>query len=214
MNINQVIESGEKIVLKEQHFLPLSAATEWSMIIGAVIFCLVLIICFGLFSGFRRIGLEGCLRLFMVAYIISFAFTYITFKQDYEKIQNKYVSEVEKWKKEQAYPYIKALPIEKLEIMKIETDSKAVSKTNIFKMFPDVNDNKLGRTPLTLSFKVGDEVFTITESLQTSMELSNEEKPYIEFQNLERDLGHGVNAGAYNAKVHLPKSFALTNINN
>ncbi|MBP1308975.1 hypothetical protein JOD82_001995 [Paenibacillus sp. 1182] len=177
-------------------------------------FFLVLTICFGLFSGFQRIGWDGCFRLFIVGYIVSFAFTYITFRQDYVKIQNKYDFEVEKWKKEQAYHYIKALPIEKLEVMKIETDPEAVLKTNRFKMFRDVNDNKLGRTPLTLSFKVGGEVFTITESLQTSMELANEDKPYIEFQNLERDLGHGVNAGAYNAKVHLPKSFALTNINN
>ncbi|MBP1308974.1 hypothetical protein JOD82_001994 [Paenibacillus sp. 1182] len=40
MNINQIIEAGEKIVLKEQHFLPLSAATGWSIFIGAVIFFL------------------------------------------------------------------------------------------------------------------------------------------------------------------------------
>ena len=44
------------------------------------------------------------------------------------------------------------------------------------------------------------------------MELTEEEKPYVEYQNVSKSLGNGVDKGMYNVKVHLPESYEFTDI--
>ena len=44
------------------------------------------------------------------------------------------------------------------------------------------------------------------------MELTENETPFIEFQNLKEDLGHDLNAGIYNPQIFLPESYPFTEI--
>ena len=54
--------------------------------------------------------------------------------------------------------------------------------------------------------------FTMINRPDDYEKLTDEEKPYVEYQYLNRDLGHGVDTGNYNLTVPLPESYEFTDI--
>ncbi|ALS22101.1 hypothetical protein [Paenibacillus naphthalenovorans] len=122
---------------------------------------------------------------------------------------NKEEELIEKWKSEVAYPYISKLPEEKREVVYIKIDPELSHKKTGGWLY--TYSTEVQRTPLTISFK-GNGVETYTNWYETHMELSHEQRPYVTFKRLERDLGHNVNKGLYDVKVYLPDSYQFIEI--
>ncbi|MES1045568.1 hypothetical protein FOA22_13955 [Heyndrickxia oleronia] len=117
------------------------------------------------------------------------------------------------WRNDIVNPFIESLPIEKKEIIYIKIDtelSHEIEGESIWGI-GYTKSTPVERTPLTVSFK-DQGIVTKTNWFETHMELTEEEKPFIEFQRLKRNLGYGVNAGYYNVKVYLPRSYQFTEI--
>ncbi|MFF2532335.1 hypothetical protein ACFVS2_25835 [Brevibacillus sp. NPDC058079] len=127
--------------------------------------------------------------------------------KDIEK--DAHVQDVERWKKTVVKPYIDSLPKEKKDIVFIKIESQLATESGGNRWYIDSSEVKL--TPLTVSFK-DEDITTLTSWYNASMKLTNEEKPYIEYQKVPRYLGHGVDAGYYNVKVHLPETYTFTEI--
>lgn len=120
---------------------------------------------------------------------------------------------VDKWEVEVAKPYIESLPIERREIVFIKIDPELSHDVKGSAFFGSgyTYSEEIQRTPLTISFKENG-LTTLTNWYETQMELTEEEKPYVEYQNLPKGLGNGVDKGMYNVKVHLPESYEFTDI--
>lgn len=116
---------------------------------------------------------------------------------------------IEKWKQEVAYPYIKSLPEEQHEIvyLKIDPELSHDVRSNLFYTYSE----EVRRTPLTFSFK-GNGVETYTNWIEAHMKLSEQSKPYVSFKRLTTELGHNINPGYYDVKIHLPESYEFTDI--
>lgn len=116
---------------------------------------------------------------------------------------------VAKWEENVAKPYINDLPVQKKEIVYIKIDPELSHSTqgNLFYTY----SKEIQRTPLTISFK-GNGVETMTNWYETHMELTDEEKPYVEYQKLSQSLGDGFEKGLYNVKIYLPESYKFTDI--
>ncbi|UNY39950.1 hypothetical protein KLEB273_gp094 [Bacillus phage vB_BauM_KLEB27-3] len=67
------------------------------------------------------------------------------------------------------------------------------------------------KTPVVVSYK-DESIVTKAFWYETDMDLTEKDKPYIEFQKLQHDLGHGIEPGIYNVKIHLPESYEFTEI--
>lgn len=197
MNVQEVIEAGKQIVEPSSHLLDLPFGIHMSLITALVVLLL------GLFLLSVWDGL-----LVIVLFAIMVVNVFHNAHLDNEK-RNAYDQSVDVWKSEQAMPYIESLQKEKREIVFIKIDPE---------MSSSIRDGRYSYkqtkqlTPLTVSYVEDDSVVTKTDWYQTSMKLTNESSPYIEFQNLTEDLGHDVNKGVYNAVVYLPKSYKFTEI--
>ncbi|MBP1308973.1 hypothetical protein JOD82_001993 [Paenibacillus sp. 1182] len=202
MNVYQVIETGQKIVPAEFNFFPEP--------IFSIVLCIAIAILIALLiSG----EIELCYMVGPIMLLIGFFLIFPTSLHDYHASTKQYDSDIEHWKKEIAMPYIHSLPVKKSEVIYIKIDPElGTDVMNIDPFYNLTNSKEVRRTPVVVSFKEEGEVTTTTDWLTTSMELSDGEKPYIEYQRLDRDLGHDVNAGIYNAKIHLPKSYTFTDI--
>lgn len=121
--------------------------------------------------------------------------------------------QISRWEKKVAAPYVNSLPVERKEIVFIKIDPEMTTKTNGSLLFGGgyIDSRVVEKTPITVSFK-DNGVVTRTDWYQTKMELTESEKPYIEFQRLDRNLGHSFKKGLYNVRVHLPESYEFTDI--
>jgi hypothetical protein len=124
----------------------------------------------------------------------------------------------DKWKKDYVIPYIHSLPLEKQEIVYIKIDPELSSETEGSHLFGTgyTYTKQVERTPLTISFK-DNGVATETDWLETHMELTDEEKPYVEYYRLNEKIDvsyepHQVEPGRYDMKVYLPESYEFTDI--
>ncbi|ADO59735.1 hypothetical protein [Paenibacillus polymyxa] len=202
MNLYQVIESGQKIVPAEPNLF-----SEPLFYVSFCICCSILI----------ALLINGEVELFVAAafsmLFIGSCVLLLTYTNDGHKNLKQYDSDIEHWKKEIAMPYIHSLPVKKSEVIYIKIDPELGTDVKNSDPFYNLTYSKeVRRTPVVVSFKEGGEVTTTTDWVTTSMELSDGEKPFIEYQRLDSDLGHDVNAGIYNAKIHLPKSYTFTDI--
>lgn len=129
--------------------------------------------------------------------------------QDVEEIDH-----IGKWQKEIATPYVNSLPVMKREIVFIKIDPEMTTETRGSHLFGSgyLTNKRIEKTPLTVSFKSNGRVVTRTDWYDTTMTLTKESKPYIEYQYVKRDLGHGFKKGMYNVRVHLPESYEFTDI--
>jgi hypothetical protein len=116
---------------------------------------------------------------------------------------------LEKWRQQYAIPYINSLPKEKKEVVFIKIDPELSHnvKGNYFYTY----SVPVKLTPLTISFK-GNGIETYTNWYEAYMELTKEQKPYVEFVRLNQSLGNGYDAGLYNVKVFLPETYQFTDI--
>ncbi|WCF11601.1 hypothetical protein NDS46_30105 (plasmid) [Paenibacillus thiaminolyticus] len=200
MDVGQIIELGKKIE-SPGFFFGVSIEVVFVATIS-LIFLLVTIASLVMREEILLIG------MIFIMLVVSFG----VFNIHGSNVE--YNTEVEKWKNEFVAPYIKQLPVQKNEIIYIKIEAQLGTDVNGQRTLGSgyINSTNVERTPVTVSFKDGEEVITRTDWFQTSMELSDEEKPFIEYQRLEHDLGHGIEPGFYNVKIHLPKSYTFSEI--
>ncbi|WPS85618.1 hypothetical protein SMD22_00735 (plasmid) [Brevibacillus halotolerans] len=193
MDTNQVIKLGNRI----------QAPADILPIINVVVNFVLIIF---LFSGARKdspliflaFGIAICLLLLFGGFV-------------FETLQKrKYKKEVERWKYEIVIPYIESLQKEKKEIIfiKIEWGLSTDTNNNCWYTYPSESD----RTPLTVYFKEKGMTTALSKWFDTSIELPDEQKAYVEYQKVPVNLGHGMDAGIYNATIHLPKSYTYSEI--
>jgi hypothetical protein len=191
MDINQVIELGQQ-----------AANIDYKIFVFPWWYYVVSVILLLLFIA-QNDESFGITLMIMFWFIGSIA--YIELIND--EIKDK---QINKWKTEVAYPYINSLPIEKKEIVFIKIDPELSHdvKGNSFYTY----STPVQLTPLAISYVDDGGIVTITRWTETRMELTDKEKPYIEFQELKKDLGNGVDKGLYNVKVYLPRNYKFTDI--
>ena len=117
---------------------------------------------------------------------------------------------IEQWKHEVAYPYIEQQPLQKSEVAFIKI-SNEIEYTYFGggKRWMD----KAYLTPMTISYKTENkELLTVTKWFDTSMSLTSETKPYVEYHHLKHDLPHDVKKGDYYPKIYLPEDYTFTEI--
>lgn len=148
--------------------------------------------------------------IFLTIGIIWFVFLGIASSEKENKLLEE---EISKWKEEVAIPYIASLEKEQKEVVFIKIEPELSHETNGSIVFGTgtIISSSVEKTPITVSFKDGG-VITRTDWVETRMELTNQTKPYIQFQRLTKDLGHGIKAGYYNPKVYLPESYEFKDI--
>lgn len=127
-----------------------------------------------------------------------------------EEVPNQ---ELLNWK-EDARTYVSESPEERHEIVYIKLDPETSTnvKGSFFLGAGRVYSEVKSSTPMTVAYKTDNDVKVKTFWAYTSMELSEEDKPFLTYQNLSKDLGHGINSGWYNPKVHLPADYEFDNI--
>ncbi|WEG18597.1 hypothetical protein PQ478_08945 [Alkalihalophilus pseudofirmus] len=130
-----------------------------------------------------------------------------------QKAEELYQEEIEQWRVNYVIPYIESLPLDQREIVyiKIDTEIHSDVKGQSSWFYGYTRTSEVHRTPLTISYK-SNGIVTETNWYETYMELTDQEKPYIEFNYLDQSLGHGVTAGKYNSKIYLPESYEFTDI--
>lgn len=193
MTIDQVIELGKNAdVIKDVHWF---SAPWWVWIVcfGLIVWIVLLFACDHAISP----GILMC-----IAIVMFIANTDVTVDD-----------QISKWEKKVAAPYVNNLPVEKKEIVFIKIDPEMTAKTKGSLLYGSgyIDSRVVEKTPITVSFK-DNGVVTRTDWYQTKMELTKNEKPYIEFQRLDKNLGHSFKKGLYNVRVHLPESYEFTDI--
>lgn len=193
MTVDQVIELGRNAeVVRDVHWF---SAPWW-----------VWIVCIGLIVWIFVLLSDGHMNtpafLMLVVFIIFIGNTDMT--ED---------DQISKWEKRVAAPYVNSLPVERKEIVFIKIDPEMTTDTKGSFLYGSgyIDSRVVEKTPLTVTFK-DNGVVTRTDWYQTKMELTKNEKPYIEFQRLDRSLGHSFKKGLYNVRVHLPESYEFTDI--
>ncbi|ALS09900.1 hypothetical protein ABE82_26130 (plasmid) [Paenibacillus peoriae] len=202
MDINKVIQQGDIPKLFNGWF------TLPTFIIFIVIFVLIVItFLFLIITGVCDSD-EISLPTVMVVLVLLCA-GLITHDNQKDEYNNK----ISEWRSTYAKPYIESLPKEKKEIVFIKIDPELGAQVSINKFwlsgYTKVSSEE--RTPVTVSFK-DNGIKTRTDWYETHMELTKEEKPFIEFQRLTKNLGNKVNAGLYNVKIYIPESYKFNDI--
>lgn len=118
--------------------------------------------------------------------------------------------EVNDWKIEVAYPYITSQPVEKSEVINIKIDPELSHEVRGSLYF--THSKEVRRTPIAVTFNDNGTLVTETQWVETEMGLTEEEKPYVEYQRLNQDIGNGLTAGYYNLKIYLPADYSFTEI--
>ncbi|MCA1066156.1 hypothetical protein QTG56_25180 (plasmid) [Rossellomorea sp. AcN35-11] len=116
---------------------------------------------------------------------------------------------VEIWKSEIAYPYIESLDEQKSEIVYLKFDPEIETSTQGMWSLDKTNEQL---TPMTIAYKDNTDVKNLTQWMDTSMILTDEEDPFVSYVVLEKDLGNGVDMGIYLPEVYLPEDYKFTDI--
>ncbi|MBP1309297.1 hypothetical protein JOD82_002317 [Paenibacillus sp. 1182] len=211
MTIENVIEAGKLIVKPDLPWYSEIGVVGWSVIIGSF-FVGVLLYFWEFMSKEESIygWKPGLGNLF---FAISFVAIVIFIMTSLSKEQDIYDTKVETWRQTVAKPFIESLPKEKKEIVYIKIDPELSQKVDGFSYWGTgyTRSSELAQTPLVISYK-DQGIRTKTNWYDTFMELTSDKKPYIEYQRVSKDLGHGIKAGDYNTKIYLPESYEFMEI--
>lgn len=152
---------------------------------------------------------ENIIGIFFMWFIITMLLLFYTNVKEQEITKGK----ISAWKAEIAKPYIESLDVEQREVVFIKIDPELSHEVYGSSSFGSgyTRSEEVQRTPLTVSFKENG-ITTLTNWYETRMELTEEAKPHIKYQKLNRDLGNGIKKGFYNIEINLPDSYEFTDI--
>lgn len=189
-NIDKVIEAGK---ITEPHY-SLFQLEYLSILILAIVSILIL-------NQFKK----GKRQLLLVsAVFLIFTTTMISSSlNDYNASKITYAKEVAIWQDLDAKNYIKGL----------EKKTKEISYFKISKEQPPQSEFWYGSKSfihndiLMFATITYNEDETISGWFLINEDLKPNEKPYIEYVELEKDLGNLIDKGFYNVIVHLPSDY-------
>ncbi|MFO1442850.1 hypothetical protein KDN24_06430 [Bacillus sp. Bva_UNVM-123] len=207
MDIEQVIKIGQEISKPNFPWYSEFTFGLWSFILFAIFIGIALIL-----WGYSDLGIgRGIIGVFL--FFISFIVFMGTVSKAWVKEDEIFNIKVIEWENEYVKPFIESLPKQKKEIIYIKIDPELSHEVTGQAWWGTgyTRSTAVERTPLTVSYK-DKGIVTKTSWYEAYMELTDEEKPYVEYQYLEKDLGHGIKKGIYNTKVHLPESYTFTDI--
>ena len=207
LDINRVIELGQQIKKPE-----LSIFSEFTLFNTVGLIVLVLFGLWLLINGLKEFEEAHIVFGIILLLIGIFWFVFLGIASN-EKENKLLEEEIAKWKSEVAFPYINSLEREEKEIVfiKIEPELSHETKGSMVFGTGTITSSTVEKTPISVSFKDGG-VVTRTDWVETRMELTEQSKPYIQFQRLTKHLGYGIKAGYYNPKVFLPESYEFKEI--
>ncbi|WP_025909292.1 hypothetical protein [Priestia flexa] len=207
MNAEQVIKLGQDIVKPE-----LGLFSQFPWYIWLLVLAMSILGCCLFIGGMERFYVTVATIGFLMMPISFFG---LLFMMDQSNIEENrlYEQAIKDWKDEYAAPYIESLPKQKSDIVYIKIDPELSHEVKGSYSWGTgyTYSKEVEMTPLTISFK-GNGLETETNWYSTNMNLTEESKPYIEYNYLEQDLGHGVNKGRYNKEIYLPDSYEFTDI--
>ncbi|MFA1509949.1 hypothetical protein ACDN41_12035 [Priestia aryabhattai] len=210
MTAEQVIKLGKEIKKPDLGWFSQFTGETW-LTIGI---CLTLSVLLFIWAANCIIG-DGEKRFIVgVILLIVAGFTFFGAGLSSVSKENEiYDQRISNWKERYAKPYIESLPKEKKEIVYIKIDAELSHETEGSYIWGNgyTYSKEVKMTPLTISFK-GNGLETETNWYSTNMELTNEQKPYLEYQYLNQNLGYDINKGRYNKEIYLPESYEFTDI--
>jgi hypothetical protein len=194
MTLQEVIQAGQIDV--SINIFQITAWWVWIL--------LIFFISLGLYAS--KHWMVGTELFCVLGIIITVSGIFTNYQFTKSKIEK---DQLEKWRQQYVIPYINSLPKEKKEVVFIKIDPELSHnvKGNYFYTY----SVPVKLTPLTISFK-GNGIETYTNWYEAYMELTKEQKPYVEFVRLNQSLGNGYDAGLYNVKVFLPETYQFTDI--
>lgn len=209
MTIDEVIKLREQSVFQEQFFW--SAVDWWAWIaigIAAIIAILVIVFTVDLIKSTKDWSHLSA-GIFIVVMITGIASLFL-----FSGMEVTQEDRIEEWKRDVVQPYIDSLPVARREIVYIKIDPEISNNTygDHFLGIGSIRTEEIQRTPLTISYKFKGSIVTETKWYETSMQLSDSDKPYIEYQYLSDELGYGIKIGKYNTKIYLPENYTFTDI--
>ncbi|WP_310877017.1 hypothetical protein [Priestia megaterium] len=208
MTAEQVIKLGQEITKPDLGWFHLFN-TEITLVILALVALGAGLIIWGAKAFFGEKRAIGGFILIFIAFCMFLLVGYASnIKED-----EIYDKEIKEWKENYAKPYIESIHKEKKEIVYIKIDSELSHDTKgTYSWGTGYTYSKAVKlTPLTISFK-GNGLETETNWYSTHMNLTSEEKPYLEYNYLKQDLGHGIKKGRYNKEIYLPDTYKFTDI--
>ncbi|ADO59419.1 hypothetical protein [Paenibacillus polymyxa] len=218
MTIDKVIEAGKSIVKPDLPWYSEFGVVSWSIIICSAV--LGILFCIWSCKTEKKVSDCFCIEdsnwrenwsiLFICLSIVTIVFNILS---SASKETDIYDAKVESWRQTVAKPFIESLPKEKKEIVYIKIDPELSEKVEGFSFWGTgyTTSSEVARTPLVISYK-DQGIRTKTNWYETYMELTNDKKPYIEYQRVTKDLGHDIKAGDYNTKIYLPESYEFQEI--
>ncbi|ALS09899.1 hypothetical protein ABE82_26125 (plasmid) [Paenibacillus peoriae] len=200
MDVQKVIQLGQ--LEKHRSLFYSFSTTTWVYTTLIVLLLLALMV----FWFYRTRTLFPIVYLFL---IIIAAGLIINLEVHKKEAADKQIA-IEKWKNNIVRPYIESLPKTHKEIIYIKITPEINSSRNSDYSGESWYTSKstMERTPLTVAYK-DNGIVTSTDFYEIHAELSDHEKPYIEFLRLAHDLGNNVDSGKYNMKIYIPKSIKL-----
>lgn len=207
MTIQEVIKAGKDIQTPDFPWYSEFTLNNVLILLAIVALAIAFIIWGIAKDGKFRIGIGKTLLIFSAAIIVFEILASLSAQLDYRE------KAIDKWKMEVAKPYIESLPVAKNEIIFIKIDPELSTNVHGSTFFGNgyTYSTTIERTPLVVSYK-DNGIVTKTDWFETRMELTSEQKPFINYQVLKQDLGHGIKAGTYNTHVFLPQSYSFTDI--
>lgn len=148
----------------------------------------------------KRLGVLGA----MVGYI--FAFNLIVIFIYHANIIEEREVNIQKWKEEVAMPYIESLEVSRYEVREISDDFDSYQSSNFDTWHTPSYPAEQGLKALQLMY-VDDNNRVKEISEYFDVKLTEEKVEYLEYKKLTKDLGHGVEKGAYNLTLYVPKDF-------
>jgi hypothetical protein len=209
MTLESVIEAGKHVVRPD---LPWYSEFTWGISL-TVLFLFVIGVLLIIWS-IADDGMGGRISFGIILIIIGLIGFGGTILMSNFKEGDIYDARVKAWKSDYARPFIESLPKEKREIVYIKVDPELAEKTAGEYLWGNgyTHSTEVKKIAFTVMYKDGTHFQQKTNWYDASGELTKEEKPYIEFQRLPKNLGHGIKAGDYNSKVHLPDNYQFTDI--
>lgn len=201
MSIQEVIELGKKAKIHEKVYW---LSTPWWVVT-------MLLISVGIFIylciKYKKSGIFKDTTFLFLIFIAISIFCYLG------NLKVKTTDDISKWRNTVAKTYIESLPVERKEIIaiKIDTQYKIKKGKKDFWYTKYTQKTTMQKTPLIIAYE-DNGLITDKNIYETYVTKTNKSKPYIEFQRLNKNLGHGINKGLYNVKVYLPKSYHNVNI--
>lgn len=206
MYVEKVIEQGKNIDKPK-----INIFSEFNWVRNYIIFMNGLIgVILLLWNHFHSGGHP--LRLLGLFFIVSsFLYVFSVIELSVENRDGTYRDKITEWKNFMVEPYIESLPKNRMEVISVKIKPELSHKLEGYYNWRDnVTDSvEVHQMPLTVTFKDRDQILTLTNCFGISMNLTDEETPYIEYQTLNVGLGHGIELGNYNLKLFLPANYTF-----